>query len=140
MTDFGDPLLLEKIDGLFACGVGDHVSLPQLLVVGNQSSGKSSVLEGLTSLPFPRDSGLCTRFATWILFRRDPKFSISAAILKRPDKGAETVTELKTPDSLTATDFEGIMVQVCTTCPTQAHADTLGSCYHGAFDGPSRSR
>lgn len=56
--------LLEKIDGLFACNVGDYVDLPQLVVVGHQSSGKSSVLEGLTGLPFPRDSGLCTRFAT----------------------------------------------------------------------------
>ena len=38
----------------------------KLVVVGDQSSGKSSVLEGLTDLPFPRDNGLCTRFATQI--------------------------------------------------------------------------
>ncbi|CAD0115337.1 unnamed protein product [Aureobasidium uvarum] len=65
-----DPGLLDKIDKLFACGVGDHIPLPQLVVVGDQSSGKSSVLEGITKLPFPRDSGLCTRFATQITFRR----------------------------------------------------------------------
>lgn len=65
------PDLLEKIDKLFACNVGEYINLPQLVVVGDQSSGKSSVLEGLTKLKFPRNSGLCTRFATQILFRRD---------------------------------------------------------------------
>ena len=52
-----DPALLDKIDKLFACNVGEYISLPQLVVVGDQSSGKRSVLEGLTQLPFPRDNG-----------------------------------------------------------------------------------
>ena len=71
-TPYGlaDPVLLEKIDLLFACNVGEYIDLPQIVVVGDQSSGKSSVLQGLTDLPFSRDSGLCTRFATQITFRR----------------------------------------------------------------------
>lgn len=32
-----DPSLLDKIDKLFVCGVGDHIPLPQLVVVGDQS-------------------------------------------------------------------------------------------------------
>jgi hypothetical protein len=32
---FAEPLMLEKIDELFACGVGDLVSLPQIVVVGD---------------------------------------------------------------------------------------------------------
>lgn len=82
--ELADPALLEKIDKLFACNVGEYVSLPQLVVVGDQSSGKSSVLEGLTKLSFPRDSGLCTRFATQIIFRRDSNLverEISASII-----------------------------------------------------------
>ncbi|KAI9843392.1 MAG: hypothetical protein M1837_006418 [Sclerophora amabilis] len=76
-----DPQLLDKIDRLFACNVGEHVDLPQLVVVGDQSSGKSSVLEGLTDLPFPRNSGLCTRFATQITFRRSPEKRVNASII-----------------------------------------------------------
>ncbi|KAJ5491573.1 hypothetical protein N7539_003140, partial [Penicillium diatomitis] len=39
-------------------------------------TGKSSVLEGLTKLKFPRNSGLYTRFTTQIIFRRDPSLKI----------------------------------------------------------------
>jgi hypothetical protein len=38
--------------------------------VGDQSSGKSSLLEGLTGLSFPVASDLCTRHATQIVLRR----------------------------------------------------------------------
>jgi hypothetical protein len=81
MDNMADPILLGKVDKLFATGVGEHIPLPQIVVVGDQSSGKSSVLEGLTSLPFPRDSGLCTRFATQITFRRAPIKTISVSII-----------------------------------------------------------
>ncbi|SLM33571.1 P-loop containing nucleoside triphosphate hydrolase [Lasallia pustulata] len=63
---------LEVIDALRELGLGHDISLPQLVVVGDQSSGKSSLLEGLTGLPFPVASGLCTRFITQVIFRRTP--------------------------------------------------------------------
>src|SRR5436190_2188433 len=87
MGNMADPVLLNKIDKLFACGVGEYISLPQLVVVGDQSSGKSSVLEGLTELPFPRDSGLCTRFATQITFRRTQTANMSVSII--PGSGSD---------------------------------------------------
>ncbi|KAL4816785.1 P-loop containing nucleoside triphosphate hydrolase protein [Aspergillus spinulosporus] len=93
-----DPNLLEKFDKLFACNVGDYVALPQLVAVGDQSSGKSSILEGLTGLPFPRDSTLCTRFATQIIFRRaagQVGRSIRASIKPAPQSDPECVARLK---------------------------------------------
>ncbi|TVY58278.1 Interferon-induced GTP-binding protein Mx2 [Lachnellula cervina] len=83
-----DPVMLDKIDRLFACNVGDYIDLPQVVVVGDQSSGKSSVLEGLTNLPFPRDSGLCTRFVTKITFRRSQLARIFITII--PAKNSST--------------------------------------------------
>lgn len=51
--------------------------------MGDQSSGKSSVLEGLTGLSFPIASDLCTRFATQIVLRRTPceKARVKASIV-----------------------------------------------------------
>ncbi|KGO57330.1 Dynamin [Penicillium expansum] len=63
---------LNQIDRIRANGVGDHIALPQLVVCGDQSAGKSSVLEGISGLPFPRQDGLCTRFATEIILRHEP--------------------------------------------------------------------
>lgn len=88
-SGLADPNLLDKIDKLFACNVGEYIDLPQLVVVGDQSSGKSSVLEGLTALPFPRDSGLCTRFATQITFRRSEEKRITVSIIPARDAGAD---------------------------------------------------
>lgn len=67
--DLSSPNIIKIIDELFKCGISEYIHLPQLVVVGNQSSGKSSVLEGISKFPFPRDSGLCTRFATQISFK-----------------------------------------------------------------------
>lgn len=55
-------------------------------MVGDQSSGKSSLLEGLTGLSFPIASDLCTRFATQIVLHRSTnvKASIRVSIVPGP--------------------------------------------------------
>lgn len=117
-NNFNDPILLSKIDKLFACGVGDYIDLPQLVVVGDQSSGKSSVLEGLTSLPFPRDSGLCTRFATQITFRRAQETSNSVSIIPAAGASPEHIASIKAwrkigLGTLDKEAFSDIMMEVC---------------------------
>ena len=50
-------------------------------MVGDQSSGKSSLLEGLTGIKFPTHSGLCTRFATRIILRRSNERYVRVSII-----------------------------------------------------------
>jgi GTPase SAR1 family protein len=70
-----------------------HALLMQLklVVVGDQSSGKSSLLEGLTGLSFPIASDLCTRFATQIVLRRAPadEAEVKITIIPGPDAQAD---------------------------------------------------
>lgn len=72
---------LNQIDKVRANGVGDHVALPQLVVCGDQSAGKSSVLEGISGISFPRQDGLCTRFATEIILRHEPEEQRATAMI-----------------------------------------------------------
>ncbi|GAB1742598.1 hypothetical protein NU219Hw_g8136t1 [Hortaea werneckii] len=76
--------VMDIVDKLRRSGLSGVVQLPQLVVSGDQSSGKSSVLEAITEIPFPRKENLCTRFATEIILRRAPQVSISTKII--PDK------------------------------------------------------
>jgi hypothetical protein len=49
-------------------------------VVGDQSSGKSSVLEAISGVQFPVDGDLCTRFATELILRRAPETTVHVSI------------------------------------------------------------
>jgi hypothetical protein len=81
--------LLDIIDQLRAYGVEEHVPLPQLIVCGDQSSGKSSVLEAISGIRFPTKDGLCTRFPTEVILRRDPQV-LSRISIKPGDNRSET--------------------------------------------------
>jgi hypothetical protein len=56
--------ILEVMDKLRVFDVEHEFSLPQLVVCGEQSAGKSSVLEAISGIPFPRKGSQCTRFVT----------------------------------------------------------------------------
>ncbi|KAK9912637.1 hypothetical protein M0R45_036490 [Rubus argutus] len=54
--------LLDAVDKLRSLMVMDEgIQLPTIVVVGDQSSGKSSVLESLAGISLPRGQGICTR-------------------------------------------------------------------------------
>lgn len=75
-------VLLDTIDSLRELGVGEIIQLPQIIVVGDQSSGKSSVLEAISGINFPVHGDLCTRFATELIMRRHPETKITVSIQK----------------------------------------------------------
>ncbi len=99
---------LEKLDKLYALRLNRCVSLRMVpcctslannadqltivVVVGDKSSGKSSVLEVLTGLPFPRDSSLCTRFPTQVVFKRSAVKQTEVSIMP-----TESQTEHQSP-------------------------------------------
>ncbi|KAI1158862.1 hypothetical protein F5B18DRAFT_62782 [Nemania serpens] len=72
--------LLDAIDSLRKHGIGRFVDLPQIIVVGDQSSGKSSVLEAISRVRFPVKDGVCTRFATELVLRTDPQTRIHVQV------------------------------------------------------------
>lgn len=56
------PIASKLQDVLGAVGQNTQIDLPQIVVVGGQSSGKSSVLEGIVGRSFlPRGTGIVTR-------------------------------------------------------------------------------
>ncbi|TIA10735.1 hypothetical protein D6C83_08510 [Aureobasidium pullulans] len=81
--------MLDAVDDLRSVGINDIIPLPQIVVCGDQSSGKSSLLEALTGIPFPRDAGLCTRFATQFVLRRAKEVSISVSIIPGTNRTSE---------------------------------------------------
>ncbi|KAL8377725.1 hypothetical protein RB595_008424 [Gaeumannomyces hyphopodioides] len=92
--DRGNSATLTKVDRLREL-IGNKISLPQLVVVGDQSSGKSSVLEGITGFAFPRDAELCTRYATQITCRREDYESATVTIIPHEDADPDLATKLK---------------------------------------------
>ncbi|KAM9454347.1 interferon-induced GTP-binding protein Mx3-like [Clarias gariepinus] len=53
--------LIDLIDSLRLIGIEEDLALPTIAVIGDQSSGKSSVLEALSGVALPRGSGIVTR-------------------------------------------------------------------------------
>ncbi|KAI1263545.1 P-loop containing nucleoside triphosphate hydrolase protein [Xylariaceae sp. FL1019] len=90
----GNLAILTKVDKLREL-IGNRIALPQLVVVGDQSSGKSSVLENLTGFAFPRAAELCTRYATQITCRREDVESITVSIMPNPDAPQDQQNRVK---------------------------------------------
>lgn len=78
--------LLDIIDRLRSQGISRYVDLPQIIVCGDQSSGKSSVLEAISGVSFPTKDSLCTRFATELILRRSKAVGIKICIIPGPDR------------------------------------------------------
>lgn len=81
--------LLNDIDKLRSHGISQYVNLPQLIVCGDQSSGKSSVLEAISGLKFPTKDNLCTRFATEVILRHAPEVRVAVKIVAGPDRSKD---------------------------------------------------
>ncbi|GKT89184.1 vacuolar sorting protein VPS1 [Colletotrichum tofieldiae] len=117
-------ILFDAIDRLQSCGVSQEVAIPQLVIVGGQSTGKSSLLQSLTDIPFPVGTGCCTRFATRIVSRRTAPGSGNAVKITIVDPEVADVFDyppngaykdyVYTNDHLGVEDFKDIMEEIST--------------------------
>ncbi|KAF7618002.1 hypothetical protein AFLA_006909 [Aspergillus flavus NRRL3357] len=73
--------LLDSVDTLRSQGISHYISLPQIIVCGDQSSGKSSVLEAISGVSFPVKSNLCTRFPTELVLRKSSHIGVKVSIV-----------------------------------------------------------
>ncbi|TFK24431.1 P-loop containing nucleoside triphosphate hydrolase protein [Coprinopsis marcescibilis] len=64
--------LIALTNDLKALGANHFLDVPRIVFIGNQSAGKSSVVEGVTGINVPRDSGTCTRCPTECTMTKDP--------------------------------------------------------------------
>ncbi|KAH6869680.1 P-loop containing nucleoside triphosphate hydrolase protein, partial [Thelonectria olida] len=73
--------LLDAVDSLRSHGISRYISLPQIIVCGDQSSGKSSVLEAISGVPFPVRSNVCTRFPMELVLRKTAQTVVNVSIV-----------------------------------------------------------
>lgn len=69
--------ILDAIDDIrpYVKNLADIANmLPTIVVVGDQSSGKSSLLESLSGVQLPRGAGICTRVPLELQLRKGDKF------------------------------------------------------------------
>lgn len=98
--------LLDAIDRLRQLKVmQEGIQLPTIVVVGDQSSGKSSVLESLAGISLPRGQGICTRVPLIMRLQNHPSLSAPELHLEYKDKKVDT-SELGIPDAINAATNE----------------------------------
>ncbi|KAI5459754.1 P-loop containing nucleoside triphosphate hydrolase protein [Mariannaea sp. PMI_226] len=125
----GNRALLDKMDKLRELGIQELVPLPQMVVVGDQSAGKSSVLESLTGFHFPRSVTLCTRHATEIICRREETKSIHVSIQPADGDDEKAKKFRRTVTSLDAPEFERIFREAAEVMGIKSDADASGSAF-----------
>lgn len=100
--------LLDIIDSLRSQGVGRYVDLPEIIVCGDQSAGKSSVLEAISGMSFPTKDGLCTRFATELVLRRGHEVNTKLSITPGENRFGKDKDRLESWQPKASIDREGL--------------------------------
>lgn len=81
--------LQDIVSKLRSQGIARYIDLPQIIVCGDQSSGKSSVLEAISGMSFPSKDNLCTRFATEVILRQSHTTETKVNIIPGPGRSQD---------------------------------------------------
>jgi GTPase SAR1 family protein len=88
--------MVRCINNLRYLGVESDVPLPKICVVGDQSAGKSSLVETLSGIKVPRADGCCTRCPLEVnLIGKDGPWKCHLFLVKEYDYIADPRTSLK---------------------------------------------
>uniref|UniRef100_I1P9P2 GED domain-containing protein n=1 Tax=Oryza glaberrima TaxID=4538 RepID=I1P9P2_ORYGL len=99
--------LLDAVDRLRHLKVTQEgIQLPTIVVVGDQSSGKSSVLESLAGISLPRGQGICTRVPLVMRLQDDPSADSPKLQLEHSNGRVVTTSEAKVADAINAATAE----------------------------------
>ncbi|XP_042571342.1 interferon-induced GTP-binding protein Mx3-like [Cyprinus carpio] len=82
---------IDLIDTLRSVGIHKDLALPTIAVIGDQSSGKSSVLEALSGIALPRGTGIVTRCPLELRLKKVTSGVNWKAVLSYRDKKREFV-------------------------------------------------
>ncbi|KAJ3062339.1 vacuolar protein sorting-associated protein 1, partial [Rhizoclosmatium hyalinum] len=95
-----DSDLIKKVnklqDAFATAGTSNPIDLPQIVVIGSQSSGKSSVLENIVGKDFlPRGAGIVTRrpLVLQLINRPNSKGEVGGVALPEGESGAAATTK-----------------------------------------------
>ncbi|VFR02838.1 unnamed protein product [Cuscuta campestris] len=97
--------LLDCVDKLRHLKIAQEgIQLPTIVVVGDQSSGKSSVLESLAGISLPRGQGICTRVPLIMRLKNVPNLTSPELNLEFNGKVVQTDEAGVADDIVLATD------------------------------------
>ncbi|KAJ7149427.1 P-loop containing nucleoside triphosphate hydrolase protein [Mycena crocata] len=86
--------LLALMSQLRAVGAQEELNLPRIAVIGNQSAGKSSVVEAISGIKVPRDSGTCTRCPMECRLASAPQWSCRISIRHEFDASGKRLPKI----------------------------------------------
>lgn len=99
--------ITDLMNDLRGQGLDKIINIPSTIVVGDTSSGKSSVMSRLTGLEFPRGEGVVTCFVTEVDMKPHDETSITFAVLSPGPNGTQHREEIDS-DSIEQAFADGI--------------------------------
>ncbi|KIY62344.1 hypothetical protein CYLTODRAFT_361648 [Cylindrobasidium torrendii FP15055 ss-10] len=137
--------LLGLVNQLRAVGAQSDVDLPRIVVIGNQSAGKSSVVEAISGITVPRDAGTCTRVPMEIrVSSSETPWQCRISIRREYGKSQRLDTIQETPFGETITDKSRVeemlkRAQVAVLNPVIPHSKVLSASLQEVVDWGDQS-
>ncbi|CAO1621287.1 unnamed protein product [Sympodiomycopsis kandeliae] len=93
--------VIQLMNNLRGCGASLELDVPTIAIIGNQSSGKSSVIEAISGISLPRASGTCTRCPMEVrLVQEDVDWTCEVALRVQQSSESANLREVPFGDKL----------------------------------------